>query len=116
MKPLVALLPLFLVLAGCLTPFTSRLDEANAHAAQLNEQLVLATAKLDEVKSIMQDSQLKLDEANKTFYRLENRITDMDTKFGTIEQGFRKMFGIKGDGKEEEFGFWQHGDRWPATE
>jgi len=92
---------LLLFIAGCLTPFTSRLDEANAHAAAMQEQLVIATTKLDEVKSIMEQSQNKLDEANETFYRLEDRITDMDRKFGTIEQGFRKMFGIKGDGKQE---------------
>jgi chromosome segregation ATPase len=85
------------ILAGCLTPLTSRLDEANARAAALNEQLVTATAKLDEIKGIMEQSQAKLDEANETFYRLEESITDMDRKFGTIELGFRKMFGIKGE-------------------
>jgi uncharacterized coiled-coil DUF342 family protein len=92
---------LLLFLAGCLTPFTSRLDEANEHAAAMERELVLATAKLDEVKAIMEQSQKKLSEANETFYRLEDRITDLDRKSGTIELGFRKMFGIKGDGKEE---------------
>jgi outer membrane murein-binding lipoprotein Lpp len=98
-KVVIALSPL--ILAGCLTPFTSRLDEANSQAARLNQQLVIATAKLDEVKAIMQESQTKLDEANLTFNRMDTRMTEMDRKFGTIELGFRKMFGIKGDGKDE---------------
>ena len=88
-----------LILAGCLAPFTSRLDEANARAKAVNDQLIIATAKLDEATATLQRSEKKLDEANQTFYRLEARITTMDTKFTTIEEGFRKMFGIK---KEDE--------------
>ena|SRR5579862_892647 len=98
-KLLIALSPF--ILAGCLTPFTSRLDEANAQAAVLNQQLVIATAKLDEVKAIMQESQNKLDEANATFNRMDMRMSEMDRKFGTIELGFRKMFGIKGESEQE---------------
>jgi hypothetical protein len=90
-----------LLLAGCISPFTRRLDEANARAAAINEQLILATAKLEETKVVLERSEAKLDEANRTFYRLENRMGEMDKKFGTIEQGFRKMFGIKGDDLEE---------------
>jgi chromosome segregation ATPase len=98
-KLLVALVPL--ILAGCLTPLTSRLDEANAQAAQANLQLAAATAKFEEVKVIMQDAEDKLDKANATFNRLENRLDEMDKKFGTVEQGFRKMFLIK---EEQENG------------
>jgi septal ring factor EnvC (AmiA/AmiB activator) len=90
---LIALAPL--ILAGCLQPLTSRLDEANAQAAQANLQLAAATDKMQEVKVIMQDAENKLDQANATFIRLESRLDEMDKKFGTVEQGFRKLFLMK---------------------
>ncbi|HYV39431.1 MAG TPA: hypothetical protein VE988_27325 [Gemmataceae bacterium] len=89
------------ILVGCLTPFTSRLDQANANAAAINQQLIIATAKLDEATAVLKRSEAKLDEANVTFYRLEKRLDEMDKKFTNIEKGFNKMFGIKGDGKLE---------------
>jgi len=91
---LVALAPF--LLAGCLTPLTRRLDEANARAAALQQQLIIATEKFEEAKAILERSEGKIDQANNTFLRIETRINEMDTKFGTIEQGFRKMFGLKG--------------------
>jgi hypothetical protein len=100
LQALLVFLPL--LVAGCLTPFTQRLDEANAKAAAINQQLIIATSKLDEATIVLRRSEQKLDEANKTFYRMEDKINDMDKKFGTLEVGFRKMFGLKGDGKEEE--------------
>ena len=89
------------ILVGCLTPFTSRLDEANARAAAINQQLIIATAKLDEATATLKRSEAKLDEANVTFYRLEKRLDEMDKKFTNIEKGFNKLFGIKGDPKLE---------------
>jgi predicted nucleic acid-binding Zn-ribbon protein len=98
LKLLVAFGPL--ILAGCLTPLTSRMDEANALGAQANFQLAAATTKLEEAKTIMQDAENKLDQANATFIRLESRLDEMDKKFGTVEQGFRKLFLMKEEEQE----------------
>jgi chromosome segregation ATPase len=95
------ILALPLLLAGCVSPLTRRLDEANARAAAINEQLIIATAKLEEANAILERSERKLDEANRTFYHLDERIGEMDKKFGTVEVGLRKMFGIRADGLEE---------------
>jgi hypothetical protein len=94
-----ALVPL--LLAGCITPFTSRLDEANARAAAVNQQLIIATNKLDEATRILERSEAKLDQANKTFDRIDDKLGDMDKRFATIETGFRKLLGIKGPEEQE---------------
>jgi hypothetical protein len=93
----VALLPL--LLAGCM--FTSRLDEANARAAAINQQLIIATNKLEEATRVLERSEAKLDQANKTFNHIDEKIGDMDKRFATIEMGFRKLFGIKGPEEQE---------------
>ena len=98
-KVIVGLLPL--LLAGCLNPFTRRLDEANAHAAAVERQLVIATNKLDETTRILERSEAKLDDANATFHRMDDRLADMDKRFGTIELGFKKLLGIKGPEEQE---------------
>jgi hypothetical protein len=98
-KLILALLPL--TLAGCFRPFTSRLDEANARAAALQEQLVIANAKLDEAMRILAQSDARVAEANRTYYRMEDRLADIDRKAGTMETGFRKLLGIKGPEEPE---------------
>jgi uncharacterized coiled-coil DUF342 family protein len=97
-KFILAFLPF--LLAGCLTPFTRRLDVANERADAIHQQLVLATAKLDEATRALERSETKLDEANKTFYRMEGKLNDMDKKFTTVEAGFKKLLGIKGPQEE----------------
>jgi chromosome segregation ATPase len=97
-KFILAFLPL--LLAGCLTPFTSRLDLANERAEAIHQQLVLATAKLDEATRTLERSEAKLDEASRTLSRMEGKLNDMDKKFTTVETGFKKLLGIKGPQEE----------------
>ena len=63
------------------------------------EQLVIATAKLEDATVTLKNSEKKLDEATSTLGRMETRLDDMDKRFIVIEQGFRKLLGIK---QEEE--------------
>jgi septal ring factor EnvC (AmiA/AmiB activator) len=93
-----ALIPL--TFAGCLTPFTSRIDEANRHAAQLNEQMAVANAKLVDATDCLLRSEKKLDEATATLHNMERRLDDMDKRSEVIEKGFRKLMGIKGPEEE----------------
>jgi len=99
-KFVLALVPL--VLAGCLSPFTRRLDEANARAAAIQEQLIIATNKFDEATKSLERSEKQLIVASATLERMENRLNEMDKRFAVLEAGFRKMFGIKGELPEEE--------------
>ena len=52
-----------LVFAGCLTPLTSRLDRTNERAAAMQEQLVIANARLAEATGTLERSERKLAEA-----------------------------------------------------
>ena len=96
----VALIPL--LLAGCLSPFTRRLDEANARAAAIQQQLVVATNQFDEARRSLERSEKQLYSASATLERMEHRLDEMDKRFAVLEAGFRKMFGIKGPLPEEE--------------
>jgi hypothetical protein len=107
--PLVAMISVSMV--GCVSPIVTRLDEANARAALVNQQLDIATAQSLELKKSVDrsgamleeanKSLAKLDEANKTLAQMESHIADMDKKFTTIEAGFRKLTGVKAPEKED---------------
>src|SRR5437016_64486 len=99
-RALLALIPL--LFAGCLTPFTRRLDLANERAAAIHQQLVVATAKLDEATATLERSEQQVKEASATLRRMENKLDEIERRAAVIEQGFRKMFGIKGPLPEEE--------------
>ncbi len=90
-----------LLAAGCLSPFTRRLDEANQRAAAIHQQMILATEKMDEAAKSLERSEKKLDEASQTLKRMEQKLEDLDKRSATIEQGFKKMFGLKGPEEEE---------------
>jgi hypothetical protein len=90
-----------LAFAGCLTPFTSRLDQANRNATAMQEQLVIANAKLVEATAVLERSEKKLNEATVTLEDMDRRLADMEKRFATMEQLFRRAFGIK-DKMEEE--------------
>jgi septal ring factor EnvC (AmiA/AmiB activator) len=99
---------------GCLSPLTQRLDEANAQAAIVNQQLAASHAQFMELKATLdrsearlQESNRMLDEANKTFVKMERHIEDMDKymedmdkKFSTLDVGLRKVLGIKTPAKD----------------
>jgi outer membrane murein-binding lipoprotein Lpp len=94
-----ALMPL--LLAGCISPFTSRLDKATEQATALNQQMAVANAKLEEATLCLERSEKKLDEANTSLHNMERRLNDMDRRFAVIELGFRKMLNIKGPEEQE---------------
>ena len=94
-----ALVPL--VLAGCLSPLTSRLDDTNRQAAELNQQIAFANSRLVEATDCLLRSEQKLDEARGTLRRMELRLDELDRRSEVIEKGFRKMMGIKGPEEEE---------------
>jgi chromosome segregation ATPase len=96
MRRRIALALMPLLLTGCLTPFTSRLDQANQRAADVLEQLIIANSKLSEAAASLERSEKKLDEASATLRRMELRLDEMDRRTEVIEKGFRKMLGIKG--------------------
>ena len=97
---LIALIPL--LLAGCLSPFTRRLDESNARAAAIQQQLVIATDQFDEARRSLERSEKQLYVASATLDRMEHRLNEMDKRFAVLEAGFKKVFGIKGPEPEEE--------------
>ena len=97
---LIALIPL--LLAGCLSPLTRRLDESNARAAAIQQQLVIATDQFDEARRSLERSEKQLYVASATLDRMEHRLNEMDKRFAVLEAGFKKVFGIKGPEPEEE--------------
>src|SRR5947209_2937868 len=80
------LAPLFL--AGCLTPLTDRLDQANGQIALSNQMLADANQQLV-------GAMRELETANKRLEKVDEQMTEMNRKLGTVEQGIHRFFGGK---------------------
>ena len=63
-----------LIVAGCLNPLTSRLDETNARMARMNEQV---------------------DEANRHLASIEAQIEQANQKLNTVEKAVKQIPGLK---------------------
>ena len=74
MYRLFLLLTASVALAGCLQPFTSRIDESNSRLAQVTEQI---------------------EETNRRLARIDRSVDATNEKLGTVERAVKQIPGFK---------------------
>ena len=73
-----------LLLSGCLTPITSRLDQANRQVEVSNERLGQVSAQLEETSRRLADLERLLDALNQ-------KLETIDTRMEVVERAVRRF-------------------------